>query len=178
MTRPPLDPARSNVSSSGSSAWASALGGSGPFRLGHPWREATRRFSDLIVFRKWLLPLLLAGFLSFAPACGGGGQSPTLGGTTPETLPPPSVASSSPSSTPTEPRYLNLGKFTDPLDRFSYKSAYSDCRLLGLDRTVEAYGGESEDPASVARAYAAFVHGAQQEDPALQGCLDAFEEER
>lgn len=49
--------------------------------------------------------------------------------------------------------------------------------MLGPDRTAEAYGGEPEDPASVARAYAAFVHGVQQEDPAFWGCLDAFEEE-
>jgi hypothetical protein len=56
----------------------------------------------------------------------------------------------------------------------SYKLAYSDCRVLGLVGTAEAYGGEPEDPASVARAYAAVVHGDQQEDPAFQGCLDAF----
>jgi hypothetical protein len=178
MTRPPLDPARSTVSSSGTSG--SALGGSGPFQLGHPWGEATRRFSDLTVSRKWLLPLLLAGFLSLAPACGGGGQSPTLGGTTPDTSPSPSVASSSPTSTPTEPRYPNLGKFTDPIDRFSYKSAYGDCRILGLEGTAESYGGDPADPASVARAFANAVYSqaTSYRAAAFQGCLDAFDQER
>src|SRR6266498_2245999 len=53
----------------------------------------------------------------------------------------PTSAHSSSSLTPTEPRYQNLSDYTDPLDRLSYKLAYSDCRVLGPDRTAEAYGG-------------------------------------
>jgi hypothetical protein len=93
--------------------------------------------------------------------------------------PAPPVASSSPSST-SEPRYPNLGKFTDPIDRFAYKSAYGDCRILGLEGTAESYGGDPADPASVARAFANAIYrqATSHREAAFQGCLDAFEEER
>src|SRR6266511_6154429 len=121
-----------------------------------PWVQSSRRRRALAVAA--VLSLLLAG-------CRGIEGSPTRTSVAerPTGAASPTSAHSSPSLTPTEPRYQNLYKYTDPLERLSYKLAYSDCRVLGPDRTAEAYGGEPDDPASVARAYAAFVHGTQQE---------------
>jgi hypothetical protein len=135
-----------------------------------PWVPSNRRRRALALVAA--LSLLIA-------ACQGSQGSPTRTSVAerPTVTASPTSAGSSPSPTPIEPRYPNLSKYTDPLDRLSYKLAYSDCRLLGPDRIAEAYGGELEDPVSVARAYAAFVHGTQQEDPAFRGCLDAFEME-
>lgn len=67
--------------------------------------------------------------------------------------------------------------FTDAFDRFAYKSAYSDCRFIGIDGTADAFGGDSGDPPSVARAYAvaAFPQSVEHRDATSQGCLDAFE---
>lgn len=151
-------------------AKASGIGMNTERRCCGPWVQSSRRRLALAVAA--VLSLLVA-------ACQGIEGSPTRTSVAarPTVAASPTSAHSSPSRTPTEPRYQNLSKYTDPLDRLSYKLAYSDCRVLGPDRTAEAYGGEPDDPASVARAYAAFVHGTQQEDPAFRGCLDAFEEE-
>lgn len=74
-------------------------------------------------------------------------------------------------------RYPNLSKFTDPFDRSVYKSAYSDCNLVGVENAADAYGGNSDDPASVARGYAAatFPQSVARREAAFRGCLDAFE---
>jgi hypothetical protein len=70
-----------------------------------------------------------------------------------------------------------LKRFNDPFDRFAYKSAYSDCRLIGVDGTAEGFGGDPENPPSVARAYAAaiFPDSVKHRDATYQGCLDGFE---
>ena len=78
-----------------------------------------------------------------------------------------------------EVRYPSLSRFTDPVDRFAYKSAYSDCRLIGVERTAEAFGGDADAPSSVARAYAVAIFRESEEhrEATSQGCLDAFEAE-
>ena len=78
-----------------------------------------------------------------------------------------------------EVRYPNLSRFTDPVDRFAYKSAYSDCRLIGVEGTAEAFGGDPDAPSSVARAYAVAIFRESEEhrEATSQGCLDAFEAE-
>lgn len=78
-----------------------------------------------------------------------------------------------------EVRYPNLSRFTDPVDRFAYKSAYSDCRLIGVEGTAEAFGGDPDAPSSVARAYAVAIFRESEEhrEATSQGCLDAFETE-
>jgi hypothetical protein len=75
-----------------------------------------------------------------------------------------------------EVRYPNLSRFTDPFDRFAYKSAFSDCRLIGVEGTAEAFGGDPDDPSSVARAYAVatFPNIEEHREATSQGCLDAF----
>lgn len=102
---------------------------------------------------------------------------------TPSASQPPSTTAFTPSSTETlppspedTPEYPNLSKFVDPLDQFAYKSAYSDCRLIGVDGTADAFGGDPDDPGSVARAYAVAVFPERREAP-FRGCLDAFETE-
>ena len=79
-------------------------------------------------------------------------------------------------ATPT-PEYPNLSRFADPLDRFAYRSAYSDCHLIGVAGTADAFGGDPNDPRAVARAYAEAVFGSSGEhlEATFQGCLDAFE---
>jgi hypothetical protein len=65
------------------------------------------------------------------------------------------------------------------LDQFAYKSAYSDCRLIGVEGTAEAFGGDPGDPSSVARAYAVaiFPNTEEPRKATSRGCLDAFETE-
>ena len=89
----------------------------------------------------------------------------------PRRRPPPSPSD--------EVRYPNLSRFTDPVDRFAYKSAYSDCRLIGVEGTAEAFGGDPDAPSSVARAYAVAIFRESEEhrEATSQGCLDAFEAE-
>jgi hypothetical protein len=78
-----------------------------------------------------------------------------------------------------EARYPNLSRFTDPFDRFAYKSAYSDCRVLGVEAAADAYGGLPDDPSSAARAYAVatFPQSEEHREATFHGCLDAFETE-
>jgi len=104
------------------------------------------------------------------PASRSPSQQPTgarSAGATPSSLPP----------IDTEPRYPNLSEFTDPFDRYVYKTAYSDCQFLGVGGIADAYGGNREDSASAARSYASFLYGAQHQEAGFQGCLDAFEAE-
>jgi hypothetical protein len=89
-------------------------------------------------------------------------------------------ATVTPSPSPSdEVQYPNLSRFTDPVDRFAYKSAYSDCRLIGVEGTAEAFGGDPDAPSSVARAYAVAIFRESEEhrEATSQGCLDAFETE-
>lgn len=89
-------------------------------------------------------------------------------------------ATVTPSPSPSdEVRYPNLSRFTDPVDRFAYKSAYSDCRLFGIEGTAEAFGGDPDAASSVARAYAVatFPNIEDHREATSQGCLDAFETE-
>jgi hypothetical protein len=123
--------------------------------------------------------MVVAAMILLAAACRG------QGGTRPRSLGPPPRASEPTSGlTPSDaapsdavPRYPNLSKFTDAFDRSVYKSAYSDCNLVGVENAADAYGGNPDDPASVARGYAAatFPQSVTRREAAFQGCLDAFE---
>jgi hypothetical protein len=128
---------------------------------------------------RWPLPLL-AGLLLLATACAGGAQPTTQDAITPLPSPSASVSPSPASPTPIEPRYPNLSRFTDPIDRFSYKSAYTDCRFLELEGAADAYGGNPAEPASVARAYASAIYSqaTSYREAAFQGCIDALTEPR
>jgi hypothetical protein len=128
---------------------------------------------------KMLLWVVAAGsaLLLLAAACGGepGAPSPSPTPDTGSATQSPAVTSPSP-STSGGPRYPNLREFTDPFDRFAYKAAYSDCRLIGVDKTAEGFGGDPDDPPSVARAYAVaiFAESVEHRDATFQGCLDGF----
>ena len=65
------------------------------------------------------------------------------------------------------------------VDRFAYKSAYADFRLIGVEGTAEAFGGDPDVPSSVARAYAVAIFRESEEhrEATSQGCLDSFEAE-
>jgi len=114
-----------------------------------------------------------------AGACGPGSDAPSV---SPDSdrggISAPTTVTPSPSASD-EVRYPNLSRFTDPVDRFAYKSAYSDCRLIGVEGTAEAFGGDPDAPSSVARAYAVaiFRESEEQREATSQGCLDAFEAE-
>jgi hypothetical protein len=118
-----------------------------------------------------------AAMLLTAAACGPGSNAPSVnpdsdrGG-----ISASATATPSPSD---EVRYPNLSRFTDPVDRFAYKSAYSDCRLIGVEGTAEAFGGDPDAPSSVARAYALAIFRESEEhrEATSLGCLDAFEAE-
>jgi hypothetical protein len=94
------------------------------------------------------------------------------------TIMPSPTETSSPS--PSEAaEYPNLSRFSDPFDRFAYKSAYSDCGLIGVDGTADAFGGDPGEPSTVARAYAVavFPDSEERRKATFRGCLDAFEAE-
>lgn len=120
-----------------------------------------------------------AAMLLTAGACGPGSDAPSVssdsdrGGISPS-------ATVTPSPSPSDQvRYPSLSRFTDPVDRFAYKSAYSDCRVIGVEGTAEAFGGDPDTPSSVARAYAVAIFRESEEhrEATSQGCLDAFEAE-
>lgn len=121
-----------------------------------------------------------AAALFVSAACSGEPGTESRSSSPPPGSPAPSspVTSSSPSPSNTG-GYPNLSRFTDPFDRFAYKSAYSECRFIGVDATAEAFGGDPGDPRSVARAYAVatFPQSVEHREATLQGCLDAFETE-
>jgi hypothetical protein len=113
-----------------------------------------------------------------------------VGGCAPETTPASSPTSETgtimPSPTETSSpspseaaEYPNLSRFSDPFDRFAYKSAYSDCGLIGVDGTADAFGGDPGEPSTVARAYAVavFPDSEERRKATFRGCLDAFEAE-
>lgn len=88
--------------------------------------------------------------------------------------PPPPVASvPSPSDPGTYPR---LSRFRDPFDRVIYQSSYSDCHLLGIEGAAEVFGGDPNDPNSIAQAYAVatFPNLETHREPTFWGCLDAL----
>jgi hypothetical protein len=70
-------------------------------------------------------------------------------------------------------RYPNLDRFADPLDRVVYRSAFDVCTLAGPEGMAKGYGGQADDPTSVARAYAEFADPTRPV-PAVQGCLDGL----
>ena len=126
----------------------------------------------------WFVAAGIAVLLAVG-ACGPS-RSPRVPSPTPDSgsTTTSSSATFSPSP-PQAPDYPNLSRFVDPLDRFAYKSAYSDCHLIGVAGTADAYGGDPNDPSAVARAYAAaiFATSEQHREATFQGCLDAFETE-
>lgn len=113
----------------------------------------------------------------FLGACGVGSdtRSRTPGSGQNGTSAPATVTPSP--SLPEDAQCPNLSRFTDAFDRFAYTSAYSACRLVGVDGGAEAFGGVRGDAASVARAYAVatFPNSEEHRDASFQGCLDAFE---
>jgi hypothetical protein len=129
---------------------------------------------------KTLARVIVAGsavLLLVATACGRepSAQSPSPIPDTVSATPSPGVTSSG--LPPSDgPRFPNLRRFTDPFDRFAYKTAYSDCRLRGVDRTAEGFGGDPQDPPSVARAYAVavFAESVEHREATFQGCIDGF----
>ena len=136
------------------------------------------------VARQTLVRVIAAGFAAIllaATACSGdpGAPSPSPIPDTGSAMPSATVTSSPPSPSD-QARYPNLSRFTDPFDQFAYKSAYSDCRLLGVDRMAEGFGGDPDDPPSVARAYAvgtfpeSVPESVEHREATFQGCLDGF----
>jgi hypothetical protein len=128
--------------------------------------------------RLWLRLATAVAVLVFllATLCDAGQDIPASRSSSPQPTDAQSEVATPSSLPPTdaEPQYPNLSEFTDPLDQYVYKAAYSDCHFLGVDGIADAYGGDREDSASVARSYASFMYGAQQQEAGFQGCLDAF----
>lgn len=115
-----------------------------------------------------------------AVACSRGSGAPSRGPSARSNIstPSPAAASSIPSVSDAE-KYPNLSRFTDPFDQLAYKTAYSDCRLIGIEGAAEAFGGDPVEPLSVAQAFAmaTFPKSEEHRQASLQGCLDAFETE-
>ena len=63
------------------------------------------------------------------------------------------------------------------MDQLTYKTAYSNCRLAGVEGAAEAWGGDPVEPPSVAQAFAiaTFPDSEEHREATFQGCLDAFE---
>jgi hypothetical protein len=110
----------------------------------------------------------------------------TPGANTKPISPIPGTASATPfptvTSSPSPPdpaRYPNLSSFSDPFDRLAYKLGYSDCRLIGVVRAAEAWGGDPDDPSSVASGYAVTNYPTLKErrGASFRGCLDALGKE-
>ena len=130
--------------------------------------------------RSWarVMGAAAAAFLA-ATACGPDpgasprGSTAALASATPSNT----VTHSSPQPNTTE--YPNLSRFTDPFDRFAYKSGFSQCQLLGIDSIAEAFGGDPDEPPSVARSYAVaiFPQSVEHREATFRGCLDAFDSE-
>jgi hypothetical protein len=127
--------------------------------------------------RSWMVATGLAVIFAVGAGCAPSATTPASS-PTPETLRPSPTATSSPSSSATF-EYPHLSRFSDPFDRFAYKSAYSDCGLIGVDGTADAFGGDPGDPSTVARAYAAGVlpDSEERRKASFRGCLDGFEAE-
>jgi hypothetical protein len=113
--------------------------------------------------------------LAAASACASSAPAPPSDPAAGPTVSPSPSASPSPSRAvgPTAP---SRPSFADPFDGFAYDAAYSDCRLLGLEKTSESFGGDPGDPDGVARAYAAamFPSSPEHRPATVRGCLDAF----
>jgi hypothetical protein len=119
---------------------------------------------------------VVAALLVLAAACGSGpgavrpaGPPPGATSTTTATA----TTATTGTTAPDAPRYPNLDRFTDPLDRYTYRSSFDRCAIAGAEGLSGDYGGSAEDPASVARAYARFVDPAH-EEAAAAGCLDGL----
>lgn len=126
----------------------------------------------------WLVAAGIAVLLAVG-ACGPS-RSPRVPSPTPDSG--GTITSSSVTSSPSHseaPEYPNLSRFVDPLDRFAYKTAYSDCHLIGVAGAADAYGGDPDNPSAVARAYAVAIFAGSEEhrEATFRGCLDAFETE-
>ena len=109
------------------------------------------------------------------------------GASTPSPSPTPRTGSAAPSLAVTSSpapldaaTYPNLSRYSDPFDRFVYKSAYSECSLFGIAGIAEVFGGDANDPSLIAQAYAVatFPSSEEHREPTFRGCLDAFEERR
>ena len=138
---------------------------------GHRGREQESGFQ-----RAWVAVATMAALFAVG-GCVPGASTPSPSPTsrTGSATPSPAVTSSpSPLDAAT---YPNLPRFSYPYDRFAYKSAYSECRLFGVAGATEVFGGDSNDPSSVAQAYAVatFPSSEEHREPTFQGCLDAFE---
>jgi hypothetical protein len=127
---------------------------------------------------KWVTGVV-ASLLVAAGACTGGASTPPASSVSATSTAAPSATVSSSPSLSDALKYPNLSRFTDPFDRFAYKSAYGDCRVVGVQAAAEAWGGNPNDPSSVARAYAVatFRESEEHREASFQGCLDAFETE-
>ena len=137
--------------------------------------------------RHWrgiLVVVLAAASISVLLAVGACSGEPgtSLRSATPGTVrASPSPPVTSPAHSPSDAaRYPNLSKFTDPFDRYAYKSGYANCQFAGLDGMADGFGGDPSSPSSVARAYAAatFPESVEHREATFQGCLDAFEAAR
>jgi hypothetical protein len=160
----------------------------------HPWRRGLVVFLfigsaiaivvlrpvcvGLVRWPAWIVAASIA-MLVAATACAPSASTPSASRTpSPTALTPPSTGTPSPPPGDA-PEYQNLSRFADPLDRFAYKSAYSDCRLIGVDGTADAFGGDPDAPSSVARAYAEAILPSSEDhrEATFLGCLDGFEAE-
>ena len=121
--------------------------------------------------------------LVLSAACGAGPSAAPPSSTGPSaTGAGPDVTSPSPGGTTASgqpagssgPRYPNVDRYADPLERLAYRSAFAACAIAGAEMLASDYGGSAADPASVARAYARFVNPTH-EDASAQGCLDALQ---
>jgi hypothetical protein len=123
----------------------------------HPWRR--------------IFVVLLMAVSACTREAGTRSSSPSASPAT--TLEP---AGSSP-TTSDGARYPNLSSFTDPFDRFAYKSAYSTAGSSGSIRQPARSEASPTILSSVARAYAVAVFRESEEprEATFRGCLDAFE---
>ena len=128
--------------------------------------------------RAWVATACMAALLAVG-GCVPGASTPSPRPTprTGSATPPPAVTSPSPLDAVT---YPNLSRYSDSFDRFAYKFAYSECSLYRIAGTAEVFGGDSNDPSSIAQAFAmaTFPGSDEHREPTFRGCLDAFEERR
>jgi hypothetical protein len=116
---------------------------------------------------------LIVGLLG--SACGGLGGSPSE----PASQHAPSARThASPTAgvatlSPVRPAYPNLGRFSEPLDRFAYKYAFGECNIGTPERLAGVFGGDPSKLASVARAYASSSNPGNRQ-AAFLGCLDGL----
>jgi hypothetical protein len=141
------------------------------WRLVVPRRETAHQASGSLVARSGYGRFMLGCALLLSAACGTP-PAPRTSSSPVQTSGPLTTANPSPAAT-YSPTYPGLDRFSDPIDRLSYKLAFADCRTLGLNELSMSYGGDPSDPASVARRYAAAANPSRAA-AATQGCLGAL----